>query len=65
MAEMITPYFMTNDKWYYFVDDGIKFKDGDVYHYKLTSEGKKIKKVVDSYNQYIKELEELKKIDAI
>lgn len=44
--DLVKPYFMTNDKWYYFTDTGVK----------LTSEGEKIKKVVESYNQYMKDL---------
>jgi len=44
--DLIKPYFMTNEAWYYFTDSGVK----------LTSEGIKIKKVVESYNNYIKEL---------
>jgi hypothetical protein len=40
---------MNNEKWYYFTDDDVK----------LTSEGKKIPTVVDSYNQYIKNFKDL------
>ena len=41
MALIEIPYFLTNEKWYYF--DEKEFK------YKLTSEGKKDKRVVNSY----------------
>jgi len=44
---------MTNDKWYYFTDTGVK----------LTSEGEKIKKVVDSYNQYIKDVDNYNNVE--
>lgn len=40
------PYFMKNKKWYY--------HDEKAWKYKLTPEGKKNKKVVESYNEYYK-----------
>lgn len=38
------PYFLKNEKWYY--------HDEEAWEYKLTSEGKKNKKVVESYNEF-------------
>ncbi|MFV0249663.1 MAG: hypothetical protein ACK5HP_01295 [Bacilli bacterium] len=56
--ELVMPYFMTNKAWFYYTDsDGIKLKKGDTITVKLTTEGKKIPKVVMSYRQFIKDVE--------
>lgn len=56
--DLITPYFMKNKAWFYYEEKGIKTKSGDIIHIKLTEEGKKIPKVVKSYKQYLKDLED-------
>jgi len=56
--DIVMPYFKKNKKWYYHSEDGIKTKHGDTIYVKLTAEGEKIKKVKDSYNQYIKDLQD-------
>jgi sRNA-binding regulator protein Hfq len=57
---MLEPYFMTNKEWYYFEDQDLPERQEDI-NVKLTEEGKKIKKVVDSYDQYVKILEQAEK----
>ena len=42
----LEPYFLKNEKWYY--------HDEKEWKYKLTPEGKKNKKVVQSYNEFYK-----------
>lgn len=40
----LEPYFLKNKKWYY--------HDEKAWKYRLTEEGKKNKKVVESYNEF-------------
>jgi len=47
------PYFQTNREWYY--------HDKSEWRCKLTDKGKAIPEVVQSYNEYMKSEEELKK----
>jgi len=44
--DLLKPYFLTNDKWFY--------HDADKMKYFLTKEGKAINKVVTSYNKFYK-----------
>lgn len=47
-----TPYFMTNDEWYEYVE-GAELEYGT--NYLLTEKGKSIPEVVESWNEFIKD----------
>lgn len=48
------PYFMQDEKWYKF-EEGHEFENGT--NYVLTEEGKAIPEVVESYQQFVRDLD--------